>query len=147
MLCFRCLCLCRSCEPGLSINISISIRSQSKHKPRAEQKAKQRNILVISFSKVPEEKSCFVFVAYAYVARVNQAFCYRVNQTNETMAPRQWLRNNGSVEVGNEIIMHFLLSFISILDFKPLFVPIEANLESFYSLRNNVYHARAKNCV
>ena len=55
------------------IRIVIIIRSQSKHKPRAEQKAKQRKILVILSSQVPDEKLCFVFVAYAYVARVNQA--------------------------------------------------------------------------
>ena len=35
---------------------------------------------------------------------------------------KQWLQ----VEVGNEIVMHFLLSqFIPSLDFKPLFVPID----------------------
>ena len=43
------------------------------YKPKAEQKAKQRKILVVLSSQVPEEKSCFVFVAFAYVARVNQA--------------------------------------------------------------------------
>ena len=37
------------------------------------------------------------------------------------------------IEVGNEIVMHILLSFISNLDFKPLFVPIEANSGSVYS--------------
>ena len=31
------------------------------------------------------------------------------------------------VEVDNEIVMYFLLSLVSNLDFKPLFVPIEAN--------------------
>ena len=50
-----------------------SLRHKDRHKPRAEQKAKQDKILVILSSQVPEEKSCFVFVAYAYVARVNQA--------------------------------------------------------------------------
>ena len=35
---------------------------------------------------------------------------------------KQWLQ----VEVVNEIVMHFLLSFISSLNFKPLFVPVEA---------------------
>ena len=41
------------------------------------------------------------------------------------MLTKQWLQ----VEVDNEIVMHFLLSFISNLDFKPLFLPIEGNLE------------------
>ena len=40
------------------------------------------------------------------------------------MPTKQWLQ----VKVVNEIVMHLLLSFISSLDFKPLFVPIEANL-------------------
>ena len=48
-------------------------KHKHKHKPRAEQKAKQRKIIVILSSQVPEQKSCFGFVAYAYVARVNQA--------------------------------------------------------------------------
>ena len=38
------------------------------------------------------------------------------------------------IEVVNEIVMHFLLSLISNLDFKPLFVPIEANLGSDWFL-------------
>ena len=44
------------------------------------------------------------------------------------MPTKQWLQ----VEVGSEIVMHFLLSFISNLDFKALFVPIEANSGSVY---------------
>ena len=34
------------------------------------------------------------------------------------------------IEVGNEIVINFQLSFMSSLDFKPLSVPIEANLGS-----------------
>ena len=34
--------------------------------------------------------------------------------------------------IGNDIVMHLQLSFISNLDFKPLFVPIEANLGSVH---------------
>ena len=45
-----------------------------------------------------------------------------------SMLTKQWLQ----VEVVNEIVMRLLLSFISNLDFKPLFVPIEANLGSVY---------------
>ena len=52
---------------------SLRHKDRHKHKPRAEQKAKQKKIIVILSSQVPEEKPCFVFVAYAYVARVNQA--------------------------------------------------------------------------
>ena len=37
------------------------------------------------------------------------------------------------IEVGNEIVIHFLLSLISSLDFMPLFVPIEANSGSVCS--------------
>ena len=45
------------------------------------------------------------------------------------MTTKQWL----TIEVGNEIVMHFLLSqFISSLGFKPMFVPIEADSESVY---------------
>ena len=44
-----------------------------KHQPRAVQKTKRKKKFVILSSQVQEEKSCFVFVAYAYVARVNQA--------------------------------------------------------------------------
>ena len=45
------------------------------------------------------------------------------------MPIKQWLQ----VEVGDEIIMHLEFSLIShILDFKPLFVRIEANLGSVY---------------
>ena len=45
------------------------------------------------------------------------------------MPMKQW----SQVEVGNEIVMYFLLThFISSLDFKPLFVPIEANSGSVY---------------
>ena len=36
------------------------------------------------------------------------------------------------VEVDNENVMHLLLSLISNLDFKPLFMPIEANSESVF---------------
>ena len=39
------------------------------------------------------------------------------------MPMKQW----SQVEVVNEIVMYFLLSFISNLDSKPLFMPIEAN--------------------
>ena len=41
---------------------------------------------------------------------------------------KQWLQ----VKLGNEIVIHFLLSFISSLDFKPSFVPIEANSGSVH---------------
>ena len=41
---------------------SLRHKDRHKHKPRAEQKAKQRKILVVLSSQVPEEKSCFVFV-------------------------------------------------------------------------------------
>ena len=34
---------------------------------------KQKKILVVLSSQVSEENSSFVFIAYAYVARVNQA--------------------------------------------------------------------------
>ena len=44
---------------------------------------------------------------------------------------KQWF----PIEVGNEIGMYFLLFFVSNLDFKPLFVPIEANLGSVYFVR------------
>ena len=44
------------------------------------------------------------------------------------MSTKQWFQ----VEVGNEIVMYLLLSFISNLDFKSLFVPIEANLGRIY---------------
>ena len=44
------------------------------------------------------------------------------------MPSKQWLQ----VEVGNEIVMYLLLSFVSNLDFKPLFVPSEGNLGSVY---------------
>ena len=46
------------------------------------------------------------------------------------MSTKQWLQ----VDVGNEVVMHFLLSLISSLDFKPLSVPIEANSGSVYRL-------------
>ena len=45
-----------------------------------------------------------------------------------SMPTKQWLQ----VEVGNEIVMHFLLSLISDIDFKPLVVPIETNSGSVY---------------
>ena len=44
------------------------------------------------------------------------------------MPAKQWFR----IEVDNEIVMHLLLSFISGLDFKPLFLPIEATSETVY---------------
>ena len=44
-----------------------------------------------------------------------------------SMPTKKWF----PYEVGNEIVMKFLLSFISSLDFKP-FVPIEANSRSVY---------------
>ena len=44
-------------------DISTSIRTQSKHKPRAEQKTKQRKILIVLYLQVPEDKSCFVFLS------------------------------------------------------------------------------------
>ena len=43
---------------------------------------------------------------------------------------KQWLQ----VEVDNEVVMHLLLSFISNLDFKPLFVSIEAKRGSVHFL-------------
>ena len=46
-----------------------------------------------------------------------------------SMSTKQWLQVEA---VGNEIVMHLLLSFISSLDFKQLSVPIEANLGSAY---------------
>ena len=42
------------------------------------------------------------------------------------MPMKQW----SAIEVGNEIAISFQLSFMSSLDFKPLSVPIEANLGS-----------------
>ena len=51
------------------------------------------------------------------------------NRHFASMPGKQWLQ----VEVGNEIVMPLLLSFISNLDFKPLFVPIEANSGSVYN--------------
>ena len=56
------------------------------------------------------------------------------------MPTKQWLQ----VEVDNEIVMHFLLSFISNLDFKPLFVPIlkhirEVSVTYFYWLLSMIY--------
>ena len=45
------------------------------------------------------------------------------------MPTKQWLQ----VEVDNEIVMYLLLSFISNLDFKPLFVPMEAISGSVYT--------------
>ena len=44
------------------------------------------------------------------------------------MSREQWFQ----IEVTNEAVMLFLLSFISSLDFKPLFVPTEVNLRSVY---------------
>ena len=44
------------------------------------------------------------------------------------MPTKQWLQ----VEVGNEIVMYLLLSFISSLDFKPLFLPIDENSGRVY---------------
>ena len=46
-----------------------------------------------------------------------------------SMSTKQWLQVEA---VGNEIVMHLLLSFISSLHFKPLSVPIEANSGSVY---------------
>ena len=37
------------------------------------------------------------------------------------------------VDVDNEVVMHFQLSLIYNLDFKPLFVPIEENSWSVYT--------------
>ena len=37
-------------------------------KPRAEQKTKQRKILVVLYLQVPEDKSCVVFVSISYEA-------------------------------------------------------------------------------
>ena len=37
-------------------------------------------------SQVPEEKSCFVFVAYAYVARVNQALSNRKRKSSQVFS-------------------------------------------------------------
>ena len=45
------------------------------------------------------------------------------------MPTKQWLH----VEVGNEIVMYLLLSLIPSLDFKPLFVSIEANSGSVFT--------------
>ena len=47
------------------------------------------------------------------------------------MPTKQWLQ----VEAGNEIVMYFLYSFISSLDFKSLSVPIEVNSGSVSSQR------------
>ena len=45
------------------------------------------------------------------------------------------------MEVGNEIVMHFLLS---LLDFKPLFVLIEANSgRVYFNDQGTVYMSRA----
>ena len=44
------------------------------------------------------------------------------------MPTKQWLQ----LKVGSEIVMHLLLSLVSNLYFKPLFMPIEGNLESVY---------------
>ena len=46
------------------------------------------------------------------------------------MSTKQWLQ----VDVDNDLVMHLLLSFISSLDLKPLYVPIEADLGSVYCL-------------
>ena len=53
-----------------------------------------------------------------------------------SMPTKQWLQ----VEVGDEIVM--LLSLISNLDFKPLFVPIEANSGSVYSKSTFAKHVK-----
>ena len=45
-----------------------------------------------------------------------------------SMTTKQWF----PIEIGNEIVRNFLLSLISSLDFKPLFVPIEANSRCVY---------------
>ena len=55
-----------------------------------------------------------------------------------SMPQKQWLQ----VEVVNEIVMHFLLSFISSLDLKPLFVSIEENSGSVYFVLI-LFHFRA----
>ena len=52
--------------------------SPCKHKLKAEQKAKQRKILVVLSSQVPEEKSCFVFLAYMLI-RCKPGFSQLVN--------------------------------------------------------------------
>ena len=48
-----------------------------------------------------------------------------------SMPKKQWF----PIEVGNEIVMNFLLSFISSLNFKLLFMPIEGNSGNVYSRR------------
>ena len=45
-----------------------------------------------------------------------------------SMSRKQWFQ----VEVGNDIVMQFLFFFIPSLEFKQLFMPIEANSESVY---------------
>ena len=51
-----------------------------------------------------------------------------LKKTHKKTQQSLWLQ----VEVDNEIVINFLLSFISSLDFKPLFLPIEANSGSIY---------------
>ena len=49
------------------------------------------------------------------------------------MPTKQWLQ----IEAGNEIVMYFLYSYISSLDFKSLFVAIEGNPGSVSSQRRH----------
>ena len=51
-------------------------------------------------------------------------------------------QNNGSKSRLSiiDIVMHFLLSFISSLDFKPLFMPIEGNSGSVYRVRSHCFY-------
>ena len=55
-------------------------------------------------------------------------YCTLSHTLKRHLLAKQWFQ----VEVGNEIVMHFLLSLISIfhrsfIDFKPLFVPIDSS--------------------
>ena len=59
------------------------------------------------------------------------------------MPTKQWLQ----VEAGNEIVMYLLLSFISSLDFKPLFVHNEANSGSVYCFESKTKNNSSRHMV
>ena len=59
------------------------------------------------------------------------------------MPTKQWLQ----VEAGNEIVMYLLLSFISSLDFKLLFVHNEANSGSVYCFESKTKNNSSRHMV
>ena len=68
-----------------------------------------------TFGRIPDDD------AYLDTQSVLNKHFTNLLQMLQCTSTKQWLQ----VEVGNEIVMHFLLSLISSLDFKQLFVPID----------------------